>query len=239
MKQVKEDNFSISYLSNLNEVKNFSKEEHKEIEDFLLNITKEFAKESFKFYKEWNEFPFVYREKQVYSALIPAIYKHTQNIFLEQPFKSVNNKQRFLDIVTSFKENIYFIELKHSYKSKQNYLRDETIDKWKNAIKQIGSIKKDNIGLFYEENFKQYKIALMIMPYFISPYQTINKADNNIQNKTLNLFKDKNIFTKSEYANYISTIEIKNYSKFIHYFYKEREEVYPFLFFVARVEKVV
>ncbi len=232
MNQIEKKKFTILLHSELDKVK-----EKEKIEEFLSNIIQRFIKESFKFYEEWNEFPFVYRERQLYSALIPAIYSYTNNIWIEQPFKSLQSKQRFLDIVTSLEENIYFIELKHSYKSKQNTLRKDTIEKWENAIKQINSIKKESVGAFYKEKFKQYKMALMIMPYFLSSFQKVNKNEATILEETLNLFK-KN-FKKEEHPNFITLIAIKEYKDYIHHFEDgAKKEVYPFLFFIAKVEEV-
>ena len=76
-----------------------------------------FIEESLKFYSIYQFFPFTNSEKQVLSALFPAIYKITDNVFVEQPFyKYGKSNPRFLDITTiNGNKQIFFIELKHTY----------------------------------------------------------------------------------------------------------------------------
>ena len=63
------------------EVKNFE-----EIQNFLRKIMENFIEESLKFYGIYQFFPFTNGEKQVMSALFPAIHKITDNVFVEQAF---------------------------------------------------------------------------------------------------------------------------------------------------------
>lgn len=60
------------------EVKNF-----KEVQNFLRKVMENFIEESLKFYDIYQFFPFTNSEKQVMSALFPAIHKITGNIFVE------------------------------------------------------------------------------------------------------------------------------------------------------------
>lgn len=94
------------------EIKNFE-----EIQNFLRKVMENFIEESLKFYSIYQFFPFTNGEKQVLSALFPAIYKITENVFLEQPFyKYDKSNPRFLDIITiNDNKQIFFIELKHTY----------------------------------------------------------------------------------------------------------------------------
>ena len=117
-----------------------------DIRNFFDQVIESFAKESFRFYKIWDEFPFVYRERQVNSVLVPAIYKYTKTVWLEQPFKKRGEDQRFLDIVTADKNNIYLIELKHSFNSRTEYIRESTDKEWEKAIEQISDVNKKTLG---------------------------------------------------------------------------------------------
>lgn len=97
---------------------------------FLREVIINFAEESFSHYKNWGEFPFIYGEKQIHSTLTPSIHKHTGNIWLEQPFKDYKKNQRFLDIATIDKNNIYLIELKHSWNSKTDKITQRAFAEW-------------------------------------------------------------------------------------------------------------
>lgn len=172
------------------EVKNFE-----EIQNFLRKIMENFIEESLKFYGIYQFFPFTNGEKQVMSALFPAIHKITDNVFVEQAFyKYSKSNPRFLDIIT-IKDNkqIFFIELKHSYleidKNTRHEIKNNQIhsmnkfdvylnDKWlgnkkedaQGAIDQIQDITKENMqDQFYFKlgDFDCKKIALLIIPSFI------------------------------------------------------------------------
>ena len=172
------------------EVKNF-----KEVQNFLKKVMENFIEESLKFYGIYKFFPFTNSEKQVLSALFPAIYKITDNVFVEQPFyKYGKSNPRFLDIIT-IKDNkqIFFIELKHSYleidKNTRHEIKNNQIhsmnkfdvylnDKWlgnkkedvQGAIDQIQDITKKNMQdqfYFKLNDFNCKKIALLIIPSFI------------------------------------------------------------------------
>lgn len=172
------------------EIENFE-----EIQSFLKEVMENFIEESLKFYDIYQFFPFTNGEKQVISALFPALYKITDNIFVEQLFyKYGKSNPRFLDIIT-IKDNkqIFFIELKHSYleidKTTQHKIKNNQIismnkfdvylhDKWlgnqkedaQGVIGQIQDITKENMQeefYFKLDNFDCKKIALLIIPSFI------------------------------------------------------------------------
>ncbi len=206
---------------------------------FLENIIELFAKESFQFYNIWGEFPFIYSEKQVNSVIIPAIHEYTSNIWLEQPFKKVKNNQRFLDIATTKGKNIYLIELKHSWNSKTEGVAKYTDKEWEKAIEQISDINRKTIGNHF--NYKEYnvfKIALMIMPTYIP-----SNTKNNILNMSAKEYNDKlfeeyeRYIAKKNKANFIGTIKLKNPTKYEHEF-KDGNQIYPFISFIAKIEKV-
>ena len=147
------------------EIENFE-----EIQSFLKGVMENFIEESEIIYNKWKFFPFTNSEKQVLSALFPAIYEITENVWIEQWFKVVNeNKNRFLDISTITENNAYFIEIKHEYKNHigiKNITKD-VINKWNGAIEQIGDLEKENLGKEFDKvelkNFNCYKIALIII----------------------------------------------------------------------------
>ena len=206
---------------------------------FFNAIMKNFATESIHFYEEWGEYPFIYKERQVNSALIPAIHKYTKNIFLELPFKNKSNKQRFLDIVTTKDDNIYLIELKHSFNSKLDGTTRRTDNEWETAVQQISDITKNTIKNHYNyKKYNVYKISLMIMPTYIPSNEKHNILDMSSKQYSKMLFNDyqKN-YSKKYQANIVGSIKITDINNFIHK-YKNSKEVYPFISFIGKVKKL-
>ena len=193
--------------------------------------------------------------KQVSSALLPAIYKETENVWIEQWFKVVNeNKNRFLDISTIAENNAYFIEIKHAYKNHMgiNNIIQDTCDKWYDAIEQIKDLTNENLGKEFDkaklENFIFYKIALIIIPTFIkNPSKISKEIDDDAKSYAKRMF-DYFLYNTSvqKKPNIAITWKINDYKKKEHEFKtlkkkngeEEKIEIYPFLTFVARVENM-
>lgn len=212
----------------------------KNLRSFFENIVKNFADESLKFYKVWNEFPFVYKERQVNSALIPAIYQYTKTIGLEQPFKKRTGEQRFLDIVTHDQKNTYFIELKHTYNSITDTIATRADEEWKTAIEQIKDINKRTLAYDYNYNdYNIFKIALMIMPMYVpsSRFHLIKGLElDEYHEKVIQEF-DHRAWTKETHANMFGTIKIGQPTEYEHE-WSNGKRIYPFISFIARVEKL-
>lgn len=206
---------------------------------FLQSIIKLFAEESFEFYNHWGEFPFIYSEKQVNSVITPAIHKYTGNIWLEQPFKKAKNNQRFLDIATTKGKNIYLIELKHSWNSKDEGVAKYTDSEWEKAIEQISDINRKTIGDYFNYNdYNVFKIALMVMPTYISSKTKHEILDMSANEYTNILSEEYERYRAQKYkANFIGSIKIKNPIKYEHKFINGNK-IYPFVSFIARVERV-
>ena len=217
---------------------------------FFMKVMKNFAEESFVFYKYWDEFPFVYRERQVNSVLIPAIHKYTNTIWLEQPFKKQNidskiyDDQRFLDIVTTDKKNIYFIELKHSFTSNTKKIIQKTDIEWDTAIDQISNINRKTLGKYY--NYKDnniFKIALMILPTYL-PSNNLSDRNKEFLQMSSDMYNEQifNSFsqeswTKESFANMVGTIKIKEPCKYEHE-WTNGKQIYPFISFVIHIKRV-
>ena len=209
-----------------------------EVNTFFREVIENFAKESFAFYEEWGEFPFVYRERQVNSALIPAIYRYTNTIWLEQPFKNDNDGQRFLDMVTAKENNIYLIELKHTFNSKTQKIDERTWKEWDTAIEQIFTIKYSTLGNYYSDNSTIYKVALMIMPQYLNCTRPIDESLSVYNEHIYQMFTDKNELHENGYANLVGTIKINESDKYPHE-WCDKTQIYPFVTFIARIESVL
>lgn len=231
------------------EVKNF-----KEVQNFLREVIENFIEESEIIYNKWKFFPFTNSEKQVLSALFPAIYKITENVWIEQWFKVFNeNKNRFLDISTITENNAYFIEIKHEYKNHTGKagIKYNIYNKWNKAVKQIEDLEKENLGKEFNkvklENFNCYKMALIIIPTFIEnpdeESKTINDTAGSYAKRMFDYFYNHASVQKK--PNIAITWKINDYKKKEHEFKtlkkngeEERIEIYPFLTFIALVENM-
>ncbi|WP_151900465.1 hypothetical protein [Sulfurimonas hydrogeniphila] len=206
---------------------------------FLHSTIELFAEESLEFYKHWGEFPFIYGEKQVNSVIIPAIHKYTGNIWLEQPFKKAKNNQRFLDIATTKGNNIYLIELKHSFNSKNNAIAKYTDSEWEKAIEQISDINRKTIGDYFNyEEFNVFKIALMIMPTYLFSDKKHSILDMKAHDYVNKLFQEYECYNAEKYrANFIGTMKFIDPVVYKHEFINGNR-IYPFVSFIARIEEI-
>ena len=204
---------------------------------FFHNMIINFSEESFSFHKQWGMFPFTYSEKQIHSVLAPAIHKYTKNIWLEQPFKDYKKNQRFLDIATTEKNNIYLIELKYSWNSKLENTTKRSDTEWETAIDQIADINRKTIYRHFNKDCNIFKIALMIMPTF-APDKEHAILSQSAKEYASNLFEDyQNSRTKKHKANLIGVIKLKKPTKYTHEFLNGNK-IYPYVSFVAYVEPI-
>lgn len=205
---------------------------------FFKNFSNSFAKEVIGFYEIWGMLPFIHAEKQVNSVVVPAVHKVTKNVWLEQPYKA-RDKQRFLDIVTVHGNNIYLIELKHSWNSKTEKIAKYTDQEWETAIKQIGDLKRSHVKQFINhKDFNIYRVALMVMPTYITNQFNHNILKQTSKNYAQDIFNKYQEYRSEKYrANYVSTWKIMNYEDYA-YEYDGKKQIYPFISFVAKVEKI-
>lgn len=115
--------------------------------DFISKLFNSFTQKCFKCYETTEELIYAYDEKQLYSALIPAIAEITKHGFLmEQPVtRKTRGEKEYsgkMDIWAQYKNYSFAIEIKHSYTDLgSDGLTKGSIDKYKEGIKQIRSLK--------------------------------------------------------------------------------------------------
>lgn len=209
-----------------------------EIQDFLEKFTNEFATETINFYEHWEMLPFTYSEKQVNSVVIPAMHKVSKNVWLEQPFKS-SDVQRFLDIATVYGDNIFLIELKHSWNSKSEDIAKKSDKEWKTAIEQISDLKRNTVKQFVNhQDYNIYRMALMIMPTEVTNDLNHDILKATSQEYAEDIFiKYQNDWKKAYQANYVATWKLEDHEKYT-YEYNKGKQIFPFISFVARIEKI-
>ena len=138
---------------------------------FLADTAVAFARECKSYYDVVKEFQFIYREKQVNSALLPAISKTADAVLLEQPVSRRCNQDAshgWLDYWVAYGTTIFLIEVKHSWNAiRTENIRQDQQAAWKEALDQLKRIhKRDVYGL--SEDYNAVKMALMVVPFYCS-----------------------------------------------------------------------
>lgn len=141
---------------------------------FLNNVSNRFAKECKLFYNEVGDLPYIYSERQVHSALFPAIQKVSDVTFLEQPIdrKRMIGKKKdghgWVDYWVKYGQNVFLIELKHSWLSYKNVKLNAYDNKatWKELLMQLKSIKNSDARFLADKSCNVIKMGLMVMPLY-------------------------------------------------------------------------
>jgi len=151
--------------------------------EFLKELTKTFANSCVAFHGAVGQLPFVEKERQVHSALLPALSKIADAVMVEHPVSRENGKQAenthgWLDYWVLKEKQIFLIELKHAWFSvRTGKVRNDHHDTWTTATKQIASIGRSQLDNLSWADQRVIKIAMMIMPCFIS-----SSAPENLKN---------------------------------------------------------
>ena len=138
---------------------------------FLHDTSVAFVKHCIDYYDIVGEFPFIYRERQLHSALFPSIAKIADAAFMEQP---VTRKTKdisghgWLDYWILYHTSVFLIELKHSWNAiRTDSIRTTTQESWTEALTQLEKIQKDDDVADLSFTARSVaKIALMVVPFF-------------------------------------------------------------------------
>jgi hypothetical protein len=163
--------------------------------DLLRGIVKVFAKEASLFYWNVEELPFIDRERQIHSVMLPAIAKTSTAVFMEHP---INRKYRgfdpshgWIDYWILHRDAVFLMELKHSWFSlRTKELTEGSRKRWKNAVEQIKSIPIDEARELAHETSEIFLIAMIVMPFWEG---SSNKTKLELLEKeeTLQLFSEE------------------------------------------------
>ena len=206
---------------------------------FLLHeLSSEFTKKSRSFFDYTNDLPYIYREKQLHSIIIPILSNIADVVLTELPTnrKSEHNKNEtfgWVDYWVKLGNTIFLIELKHSYFGfKSQQLRKSSLNKWSTAIEQINNIidphdfkinNKDNV----------VKIALNVITTFTS---------TNIKSNSIEECQEINEKIISSIQNKLKPNFTANWTvhkdMLLPYEYLNGTEYYPYVHIIAKVENV-
>ncbi|MCR4941171.1 MAG: hypothetical protein K5978_00050 [Campylobacter sp.] len=209
-----------------------------EIVEFLEQVAKNFIKESFSINEKWNDYPFLWNEKQSFSALVPAIHKITGIVWLEQPFKRTNKKaqqetgkesaQRFIDLTTGYKGDTCLFEVKHGwYNHSTKNFHSYYKNKWYDALEQISHFTYRNLDIFDRKGVKFHNIALIILP----SYLTSDKSKNFVNNISVEKNANDIFLALSENKKQAPSLVMSYKMDLKHY-----DQCYPFLNFIFKVK---
>lgn len=139
---------------------------------FFKDLLRDFVFSCNQFYKNLDEFPFIYGERQTTSILLPSISRISKVAFIEQPVSRKTggkNSAGRIDYWILYKDTVILLELKQSWMSYNSIkLRRDVVESWNSLITQLSSISKGECRELAGDYGKLYKIGLIILPSFIS-----------------------------------------------------------------------
>jgi len=212
--------------------------------DFLSRLVKGFAKRTSQYMYAIEGVPFVQRERQLHSLLIPALSEITAMFMIEFPTKrnwssvsprEYNDSHGWIDYWCRYRDITFFIELKHGYISSRTGLVNGSLqDSWQEAIKQLNVIE-NGVDSEKEVSSGVFRIALEIVPI----YETVNKGKPKTLGDMDNLFKIQNdCFKELEPPpNWSALWKLHNNLAGPHQFLNKKE-CYPGILFLARVSEI-
>lgn len=140
--------------------------------DFLQKVVKAFIESCVKFHDITDELPFVYRERQIHSVLLPSITKVADAAFIEQPITRKIKKSSshgWLDYWVVYGSTVFIIELKHAWCSAtSNKVRKTTQEAWKKALEQLKSVTPNEAKDLSLASSNLVKMAMLVVPFYQS-----------------------------------------------------------------------
>lgn len=149
----------------------------REVSGFLRDTFGEFASESVA-YHQWatggeggeGEFPFVYRERQLTTVLLPALRSSSDMLFVEQPFvrgRGEEKAQGWVDFWVSCGSTAYFLEIKHGWMNATTAdLQNRQRNSWRNLLRQTRKITAEKAKDISPGHSRVFRIAMLFMPVY-------------------------------------------------------------------------
>lgn len=141
---------------------------------FLRETVEQFATLSAKYCDTVGEMPFVYHERQVHSALLPAIARASDAVLAEHPIRRVLSRDDcrtsghgWLDYWVLCGTTVFLVELKHVFRGAT--AREATFRlsrPWETANQQISSIADEEALALATAARRVVKLALLVMPAY-------------------------------------------------------------------------
>lgn len=212
--------------------------------DLLTKLVKGFTKQTFNYMNEIEGVPFVHRERQLHSLIIPALSRITNMFMVEYPLKrnwsilsprEYNDSHGWVDYWCCYRDIRFFIELKHGLISgRTGHVNSLLQKKWQDAIQQLKVIK-DEVNLEKEWSSGVFRIALEVVPV----YETINNREPKTLGDADNLLMiHSNLFKDLKPSPNWSAIWQLHHKLAGPHEVTNGSECYPGIIFMARVSKI-
>jgi hypothetical protein len=209
----------------------------KKIRTFLRTSAIEFLRVCVQYHRIINELPFIYRERQIQSLLLPSLAKVTRAVIAEQPIRRKIGKKVIsgrIDYWVFYEPYVFLIESKQSWQSvSSKRTRKDTKRAWSAALEQLKSISRNEMEQLSYSTKHIARIALIIVPC----YQASKHKDKLIPHSEEAAIDILNTLsgTLKPAPNWSAVWAIHKRLQTNHEYEKERNEIYPFLAFLARV----
>lgn len=159
---------------------------------FLESMLENFARIVKDYYKQVGDYQFSYKEKQMNSAMFPAIYEVADVVLMESPVIRRKTGKRYkkgrprkkgekthgwVDYWANIGNTDFFLEVKHMWKGARTYETGKKMQKrWFDAVDQLKELRKkaiqdDVVGKHI------VKMALLEVPTYSKGYEKENLAE--------------------------------------------------------------
>lgn len=207
---------------------------------FIRRVTEAFVQSCVKFHSKVGTLPFIYRERQIQSTLLPAIHSVADVVMVELPItrrgRDRDHRGR-VDYAILHEDSAFLIELKFSWISATlRQLREETTLGWSKAWIQLNSIYVSEVRKYGYDPRKTLKIAMLIVPcYQASKVEKKLEPINRMQAIDMLGMFTKNLDPS---PNFSCIWALDERLQTIHYYAGGRKEIYPYVAIVTRVENL-
>lgn len=215
-----------------------STEEMSQVSEFLSRVTQEFARSCVTFEQAVGELPFVYRERQTQSILLPAIAKVANAAIVELPVsRKVKREVRSgrLDYWVYYEPNVLLLEVKQSWQLiGGSKIRKGTQAAWTQALKQLKSISKAEAeGLSFEDS-KWLKIAMLVLPGYQASKEAekLKPVELKEIERSYQVVMDRLLPPPNWSCMWALPAELQRVTEY----WNERKEIYPGVGIFVRVE---
>jgi hypothetical protein len=207
-----------------------------------------FVKHTTKYIEFTGEAPFAFGEKQLHSALVPALSDFTDAFLVECPIQRKYGSRKkdrwdssgWVDYWSQYRGIDFFIELKHGFDTYTTDVIKKRVGKrWYHMINdQLKSIKKEAISISISNK------GLFLLPiHIITVPHTIRKnleCTSLEQKEELKAIADNYFSDFDPQPNWIGMWLLdKNVAEQCYYEYEHSREYYPAVLMVSRVEEMV
>jgi hypothetical protein len=205
---------------------------------FLEKLFTKFVKKSKAYFDVTGELPYIYRERQLHSIIVPILDSISDAILVECPtsrkYRGYDPSHGWIDYWVKYGNTIFLIELKHSYHGlKSQKLREQSVKEWNTANDQLKQVSNRDLPDFkVDENDIVVKMALQFnVTYTTASKKTFSmeECDDIGENILMKSFGKK--LKPNFLASWFVPEEMQK-----EFYWDSSDEKYPYLHMFARLE---